>query len=87
MSLATITSKGQITIPKDIRDKLKLKPSDRVVVTIEDDRAVLKPVHGNILDIGGSVKISTREKPIDFKKVRAKVRKGVAKNALERAEK
>ena len=30
MDLATITSKGQITIPADIRKKLKLKTGDKV---------------------------------------------------------
>lgn len=30
MSAATITSKGQTTIPKDIREKLGLKPGDRI---------------------------------------------------------
>lgn len=30
MAIATITSKGQVTIPKKIRDKLGLKPGDKV---------------------------------------------------------
>lgn len=30
MSTATITSKGQITIPKPVRERLKVKPGDRV---------------------------------------------------------
>lgn len=30
MATATITSKGQVTIPKKIRDKLGLKPGDKV---------------------------------------------------------
>jgi len=30
MSAATITSKGQITIPKDIRAMLGLEPGDKV---------------------------------------------------------
>ncbi|MDR9417170.1 MAG: AbrB/MazE/SpoVT family DNA-binding domain-containing protein [Gracilimonas sp.] len=30
MATATITSKGQVTIPKKIRDKLGLKPGDKL---------------------------------------------------------
>ncbi len=83
MSISVLTSKGQITIPKEVREVLKLKPADKVVITIEKDHAVLKPVHGNILDLGGSIKIPEKDKPIDFKKVRKKVRKAVAKKVIE----
>ncbi len=83
MSVSVMTSKGQITIPKEVRELLKLKPADRVVITIERDHAVLKPVHGNILDLGGSIKIPAREKPIDFQKVRNKVQKTVAQKVAE----
>jgi len=87
MAISVMTSKGQITIPKDVRNILKLKPSDRVIIMVEKDYAVLKPVHGNILDLGGSIKIPEREKPIDFKKLRGKVRKAVARKAAEEKKK
>lgn len=35
MATATITSKGQVTIPKKIRDKLGLKPGDKVDFEVE----------------------------------------------------
>jgi len=35
----TITSKGQTTIPKEVRKKLKLKPGDRIYWILEDDQA------------------------------------------------
>ena len=34
---ATITSKGQVTLPKPIRDRLHLKPGDRIDFMLEDD--------------------------------------------------
>jgi AbrB family looped-hinge helix DNA binding protein len=40
MSEARMTSKGQITVPKDVRLRLNLKPGDRVLFIIEDDGAV-----------------------------------------------
>ena len=42
-----ITVKGQVTIPKAIRDRLGLKPGGRVDFVIEPDgRVVLRPVAG-----------------------------------------
>ncbi len=38
---ATITSKGQVTIPKDIRDMLKIGPGDQIDFIISDEGAVL----------------------------------------------
>ncbi|OPX36754.1 MAG: hypothetical protein B1H13_13925 [Desulfobacteraceae bacterium 4484_190.3] len=78
MPFALLTSKGQITVPKEVRKALNLKPSEKVIVVVEGDQAVLKPLKGNILDIGGSVKIPDNEKPVDFRKIREKVRKKVA---------
>ena len=42
--LAIVTTKGQVTIPRDIREKLGIKPNDRVDFILEDNRAVLVPV-------------------------------------------
>ena len=49
----TITSKGQTTIPKEVRKKLKPKPGDRIYWILEDDQAVLRPKTGSILDLAG----------------------------------
>lgn len=37
----TVTSKGQTTIPKEIRDKLHMKPGDRITFTLMPDATVL----------------------------------------------
>ena len=81
MPVAVLTSKGQMTMPKEIRKALNLKPSERVIIVVEGDHAVIKPLKGNILDIGGSIKLSGKEKPIDFHEVREDVRKKIAKKA------
>lgn len=41
MAAATITSKGQTTIPKEIRDGLGLKPNDQVHFTLLEDGTVI----------------------------------------------
>ncbi len=81
MPVSILTSKGQMTIPKEVRNALNLKPSEKVIIVVEGNHAVIKPLRGNILDIGGSMKVSDKEKPVDFHKVREEVKKRVAKKA------
>jgi len=47
---ATLTSKGQITIPKGVRDALNLRPGDRLAFVLQADGTV------RVLPITGSVK-------------------------------
>jgi AbrB family looped-hinge helix DNA binding protein len=82
MPVVALTSKGQMTIPKAVRKALNLKPTEKVIIVVEGNHAVIKPLRGNILDIGGTIKISDKEKPIDFKEVRKEVRKRVAKRIV-----
>ncbi len=84
MPIAVLNSKGQITIPWAVRKALNLKPSEKVIIVVEGNQAIIQPLRGNLLDIGGSVKISAREKPIDFKKVREEVKKRIARKVATR---
>lgn|ERR1700694_5192062 len=71
----TISSKGQVTIPKEVRDALGLKPLDRVTFEVRDGHAVVQRAQ-SFLDLGGSVK--PRNRPEDWKKVREEVRRVIA---------
>jgi antitoxin PrlF len=43
MATATMTSKGQLTVPKEIRDRLELRPGDKVeFVTGGEDSVVMR---------------------------------------------
>lgn len=54
MSLATMTSKGQTTIPKEIRDALGLHPQDQIQFTLIDDGTViLRAKHRSIKEMYG----------------------------------
>ena len=51
---ATITSKGQVTIPKSVRDLLQLRSGDRVDFVVEDNgTVVLVPVTRSVTALKG----------------------------------
>ena len=57
LSTAKVTSKGQITIPKHVREKLNLRPGDKVRFEIDDDGgARMKAMNRSIDDIVGMLK-------------------------------
>jgi AbrB family looped-hinge helix DNA binding protein len=41
---STISSKGQITVPQEIRNRLGVSTGDRVEFVVEGDRTVIRPV-------------------------------------------
>ena len=54
MSTAALTSKGQLTVPVEVRRKMGLKPGDRVVfIEGENGEFILKPKTGSIMDMYG----------------------------------
>jgi antitoxin PrlF len=53
---ATVSSKGQVTIPKQVRDALGIKRGDHVVFRVEGDRAVLARTP-NLLNLAGPVSV------------------------------
>ncbi len=56
MATASVTSKGQITIPIEVRKKLGLKPGDRVnFIEGENGEYIIKPRTGSIMDLEGIV--------------------------------
>jgi AbrB family looped-hinge helix DNA binding protein len=40
--VSTVSSKGQITLPAQVRRKLRIKPNDRVTIDAVDDAIVIK---------------------------------------------
>lgn len=59
---STLTSKGQTTIPKDIRDNLGMKPGDRMTFTMLPDGTVLMRVKNkSVMDLAGSLRKKRRK--------------------------
>ena len=78
---AKITSKGQITLPKKVRDLLHLHEGGVVVFEQEDDKMVIKPAE-SLLDYKGYLR--GRAKPVDADAVREAARKYVGRKAGKR---
>jgi antitoxin PrlF len=54
MNKAKITFKGQVTIPREIRNALTIKEGDSVFFSVEGDHAILKPFKKkSLLDFHG----------------------------------
>lgn len=52
--ISTITSKGQTTIPKEVREKLNLRPGDKINFTVESDgRVYIQPLNVDVEELSG----------------------------------
>ena len=80
--LATVTSKGQVTIPKEIRDLLHIHTNDKVDFVVDGERVLMAPVK-TLLDLRGSVRAVGKG---DFAGERALAKAAVAKRVSEEME-
>lgn len=78
---AKITSKGQITLPKKVRELLHLREGGVVVFEQEDDKIVIKPAQ-SLLDYQGYLK--GRARPADVDTIRETARTYVGRKAGRR---
>ena len=63
---ATLTGKGQTTIPKEIRDSLGMKPGDRMTFTLmPDGTVIMRMKNKRIMDLAGALQKKGR-KPISI---------------------
>lgn len=53
MATATMTSKGQMTLPKDVRDDLGLKPGDKLDIVKQGNQYFLRPRNVRAEDLYG----------------------------------
>ncbi|MGH3611339.1 MAG: AbrB/MazE/SpoVT family DNA-binding domain-containing protein [Pseudonocardia sp.] len=77
---ATITSKGQVTIPKQVRDALGIAEGDQVVFRVEGRRATLAKTP-DLLDLGGTVSVPAAKRGASWDDVRRATRAARADRA------
>ena len=74
-----VTSKGQITIPKRVREALGIRSGTELEVLLEEGRAVLAPVLGGVDALYGSLnRYVPRGKRLSDEEMMEKVRIEVA---------
>ena len=70
---AKVTSKGQITIPKPVRDALGISEGDEVVFRLEHQRAVLARTP-HLLDLAGAVEVPADKRGVRWEEIRSRTR-------------
>lgn len=65
MASATVTSKGQVTIPADVRARLGLRPGSRLAFVPTAGGYEIHPETASIKDLKGAVPWPTRPLSID----------------------
>jgi antitoxin PrlF len=74
---ARVTSKGQVTVPKVVRDALGVKEGDEVVFRVEGNRAVLARTP-SFLDLAGTVKVPAAKRNVAWDEVIRRTRRARA---------
>jgi AbrB family looped-hinge helix DNA binding protein len=80
---ATVTSKGQITLPARVRRALHLGKGDRIAITLSegDTHAVLRPIGSVVDELFASV--PPRDRPANFDAQRKAFADETAKEVVE----
>ncbi len=72
----TVTEKGQITIPQEIRRIMGLHPRDRVSFEVEGEAVKIRRASSKLMQGYGAVK--AKNKPEDYQALRKAFEEGVA---------
>lgn len=70
MPVAKMTSKGQVTIPQEVRRALALEPGDRVDFRIREGVAEIKR-QGSLADLSGTVPVPDEVRGKSWDEIRA----------------
>lgn len=75
MSVTTLTVKGQVTIPKPVRDALRLAAGSKVEFIVgENNEVTLRPVARRVDEVFGRLSKYRGEAPVSVEKMDAAVK-------------
>ena len=81
MPVSTLTSKGQITIPKEVRERLGLQEGDRIVFQFDQQgQVVLRPESRDPLgNLVGLLRHRAKDRPVTVEEMNEAIRTRVDK--------
>lgn len=77
--LVKVGPRGQITLPKSLRQRMNIKPGDSVTLTEIDDYVMLRPVTKTLFDMVGSISV---DGPLDFDAIQEEIKEHVAEKVM-----
>lgn len=69
---ARVSSKGQITIPKAVREAMRLKQGDAVMFTVDDEsqQVTIRRIP-DLIELAGTFEVPEDKKGMSWKEIRA----------------
>lgn len=85
MKIVKISSKGQITLPKEVLTRLDLAPHERLLIDAREGEAILKPVKSVADELAGSLTryVDPSKLGVPFNKIMEETKKKVAKKLAQ----
>ena len=74
MAHATLTSKGQVTIPKIVREKLNLKTGDKIDFRLDEGVVKLIPLSKTVSEVFGILERNSI-KPVSIEQINKQLKK------------
>lgn len=65
-----IGRRGQITLPREVRRRIKVDEGDQIAFIIEGEQVIIKPLTQSLHDLRGSVRVTGEQ---DFDAIRKEV--------------
>ena len=78
--VSSVSPKGQVTIPIDIREEFGIKPKGKVLFNVRDNLIIIKPLGSPVDALYRSV--SPLENSLSWEEIRSIVRDEIALNAM-----